>query len=120
MNIRKLLFVILLISLVFSIFCTNVYGAGDVDSIISGMEGYDTNPDTNKITDGINSIYTLVRIVGTGIAVLMVIIVSIRYMITSVESKAEIKKQAIPLLVGAFLIFAASNILGIVGDFVLG
>ena len=119
MKFKKILLSLLIISifLAFTDFVT-VF-ATDIDSILNEMNSVrDLTADQSGVTDGINTIYTLVRIIGSGVSVIMVLILAIKYMTTSVESKAEIKKQAVPLLVGAFFIFATSNLLKIVIEFV--
>ena len=73
---------------------------------------------TNSVIKGVNIIYTIIRAAGTGIALLMVMVLGIKYMMTSVEEKAEIKKQAIPILVGSAFIFATSQLLGMVAKIV--
>ena len=72
----------------------------------------------NSLSKGINIIYTIIRAAGTGIALLMVMILGIKYMLCSVEEKAEIKKQAVPIVVGSAFIFATSNLVSIVGQIV--
>ncbi len=71
-------------------------------------------------TDGIidlgNQIVTVVRTVGVLVAVVILLILGIKYMMGSAEEKADYKKSMIPYLVGAVLIFAASTITGIVYD----
>lgn len=95
------------------------YASDDIGAIIGNMKG-SSKPETtaNSLTKGINVIYTIIRIAGTGIALLMVMILGIKYMMASVEEKADIKKQAIPILVGSALIFATSNIIIIVAKIV--
>ena len=49
-----------------------------------------------------------------GNKVIQVISVGIKYMVGSVEEKAEYKRTMIPFLIGAIFIFAASSIAGII------
>ncbi len=56
------------------------------------------------ITDAISSI-------GIFIAVGALMIIGIRYMVGSVEEKAEYKKTMMPYIVGCFILFAASAII---------
>ena len=55
------------------------------------------------------------------IAVVMVAILGVKYMMGSVEEKAEYKKSFVPLLVGAVLVFGAATIariiVGLAGNF---
>lgn len=81
------------------------FGTGTVDSsqtsIIKSMGG---------------QIIGVVRTVGVLVAVVILLILGIKYMIGSAEEKADYKKSMIPYIVGAVLIFAASTIAGIVYD----
>lgn len=52
--------------------------------------------------------------VGVVISITMVMVLGMKYMLGSVEQKAEYKKSMIPMLVGAILLFASSTIVGII------
>ena len=83
-------------------------------SVISFAEG------EGGVTPGIlklgGQIVGVVRTVGVLVAVVILLILGIKYMMGSAEEKADYKKSMIPYLVGAVLIFAASTITGIVYD----
>ena len=55
-----------------------------------------------------------VQIIGTAVAVIMLIVLAIKYISAAPGDKAEIKKHAVVYVVGAVLLFAASNILGLI------
>ncbi len=65
----------------------------------------------------VGSIITVIRIVGIGIAIIMTTYVAIKYMSAAPNEKAEFKKSATGLIVGAVVLFATSGILGIIADF---
>ena len=65
----------------------------------------------------IGALITLVRIVGTGVAIIMLIVLAIKYISAAPSDKAEIKKHAVVYVVGAVVLFAASGILGIIQQF---
>lgn len=73
--------------------------------------------DTNN-TSGIKSvgqqIIGIVQVVGSLTAVVMLIVLGIKYMMGSTEEKAEYKKTLLPYVIGAILIFAASNLAGMI------
>lgn len=56
----------------------------------------------------------IVQIVGSIIAVIILVVIGIKYMMGSASEKAEYKKTLMPYLIGAILIFAASNLAGVV------
>lgn len=60
---------------------------------------------------------TVIRIVGMGIAIIMTTYVAIKYMSAAPNEKAEFKKSATGLIVGAVVLFATTQILGIIANF---
>lgn len=109
--------IVVALAIIFTILAIGVMSqasqAGDVLGQLTG-EGATVTQD-NIINLG-NSIIAVVRIVGVVIAVVILLILGIKYMMGSAEEKADYKKSMIPYLVGAVLIFAASTITGIVYD----
>ena len=53
-------------------------------------------------------IFTALRIVGTTLSVIILIVIGIKYMLGSAEEKADYKKSLIPYLLGTFFIFATT------------
>ena len=78
------------------------------------INGRDTTTNVNSIGTIGNSIATIIRNVGIVLAVVILMVLGIKYMMGSAEEKAEYKKTMIPYLVGAVLLFAASAIAGMV------
>lgn len=62
-------------------------------------------------------ILLVVQIVGAAIAVVMLMVLGIKYMIAAPDGKAQIKNQIIIYVVGAVLLFGASGIAGIIRTF---
>lgn len=89
-----------------------------VEDIISGMSGATTLVDGKSVTTGLNTILSLVRFVGSGISIIVVLMLGIKYMIASIDEKVEIKKRAIPIVIGCVILFATTNILVIINGFV--
>lgn len=65
----------------------------------------------------IGSLLTVVQVVGSGVAVIMLIVLAIKYISAAPSDKAEIKKHAVVYVVGAVVLFAATGIIGIVRRF---
>ena len=59
----------------------------------------------------------VIRIVGTGIAIIMLTYVAIKYMTAAPTEKADFKKSATAYVVGAIVLFASTNILTIIANF---
>lgn len=69
---------------------------------------------TSSLTNLGGRVVGVVQTVGSIVAVLVLVVLGIKYMMGSTEEKAEYKKTMIPYVVGAVLIFAASNVAGFV------
>ena len=90
-------------------------------SISLADNGWDMeiNPN-NNIGDGGRfkevgrSVINIIRIVGVGIAIIMLIVIAIKFMSSEKKEKAEWKKTLLPYIIGAVILFAASGILQIV------
>ena len=52
--------------------------------------------------------------IGSIISILVLLIMGIKYMMGSVEERAEYKKTLLPYIIGAILVFAASSIAQII------
>ena len=60
------------------------------------------------------TIVTVLKTVGVVVAVVGIMILGIKYMVGSVEQKAEYKKTMIPYIVGCIFIFAIGQIVSII------
>lgn len=65
-----------------------------------------------------NMILGIVRAIGTILSVIMAIMLGIKYLMGSVDEKADFKKTMIPYIVGIVLLFAGSQIVGIIQSLV--
>ena len=65
---------------------------------------------TTKVKSVGGEIVGIIQIVGTIVAVGMMMVLGIKYMTGSAEERAEYKKTLFPYLIGAVLIFGASNL----------
>ena len=98
---------ILAIVLVSIMFATTCF-AGEID--ITKIDGKDGSVDSNKMQSIGNKIATIVRNVGMVAAVVILMVVGIKYMLGSAEEKAEYKKVMMPYIIGALILFGASGI----------
>lgn len=69
---------------------------------------------TKKI---VTSIINIVKIVATGVAIIMLTVLAIKYMSAAPGDKADIKKHAVVYVVGAVVLFGAAGILQIIEAF---
>lgn len=59
----------------------------------------------------------IVQVVAVSVAVIMLIVLAIKYISSAPNDKAEIKKHAVIYVVGAILLFGAAGILGLIQQF---
>ena len=81
---------------------------------------FETKAGTNAATAVKGFGNNILGMVSTGasvLAVIILIVLGIKYMMGSAEEKAEYKKTMIPYIVGAALIFGASVIANVVFEF---
>jgi len=75
---------------------------------------------TNQITAVGQRIMGIVQTVGVVVAVVILMVLGIKYMMGSAEEKAEYKKTMMPYIIGAILIFGATTIANMVYNFANG
>ena len=83
---------------------------GKIDQIAAGS----TDVEDDKIIELGAKIVTIMQTVGIVVAVVILLILGIKYIMGSAEVKAEYKKTMVPYVVGAILIFASTTIVNIV------
>ena len=75
---------------------------------------------TTEIQNFGGNIMGVINVVGVVVAVVVLMVIGIKYMMGSAEEKAEYKKTMIPYLVGAVLVFAGATIVNVVYNVVIG
>lgn len=73
-----------------------------------------TESDTAEVVDKFGIVVSALRTVGIVVFVITIIILGIKYMVASVEERADYKKTMIPYLIGATLFFALTTILSVI------
>ena len=111
-KVSKVLSIILLVAIVMTIVMGTVVNASE--KISSGQQVNNLFTGGNADTSGISgvgaNIVKIITTIGIIVAVIVLLILGIKYMMGSASEKAEYKKTMIPYLVGAVLIFGASAI----------
>lgn len=64
-----------------------------------------------------NIILGILQYIGVGVSIIACLILAIKYMYTSVDEKAEIKKKLIPFIIGGFLVFGAVQLVKLLETF---
>ena len=85
---------------------------------IAGFNPDDIKPLTmdDNLAGKLDGVIGIIQVVGTGVAVIAVVYLGIRYMLSSTEEKADIKKKAIPYIIGTVIFFGATGILRLIAS----
>ncbi len=119
-KLMKVMAVVLLAVMIVAAVSTSVnatmsFDSISTDSVVNGAS--DSSGAASSINRIIGSVLTIVQVVGCGVAVIMLIVLAIKYISAAPGDKADIKKHAVVYVVGAVVLFAASGILQIVKNF---
>ena len=109
-KLTKILTFILLVAVMMTMFTTMASAA---DSTVEQLFNKQAS-NTQGIVNVGGNIVNIITTIGIIVAVIVLLVLGIKYMLGSVEEKAEYKRTLIPFLIGAIFIFAASTIAGIV------
>lgn len=118
---RKIIVCLVIILLLIS--CMSVSFAAIINPVeaMKGMGQDTTNESLDSVANSlgpvINTAIGLIQMVGTGLSLVMVSILGIKYMMAAPNDKAEVKKQITPMVVGCAILFASVNIVQIIANF---
>ena len=107
-------------TIIFLIIFSYVISIVNLSFAVVNPSGYmpDIAPNVNTSTvNMMNKIIGAFQAIGSIVSVLALILIGIKYMMGSVEEKAEYKQTMIAYIIGAILVFGISNISAILYDF---
>lgn len=116
---NKIIKIVLIVTMICgSLFSNSLVYATSVDSVIKGADdfvskGESSNKasiDVGELKDTKNFLYNILLAFGIVITVITGMILGIKYMIGSVEERAELKTALIGYVVSCFVIFGAFGI----------
>lgn len=111
---RKLLFIVVLcVLLIFSININSI-AANEIDTSVY-KNIYEGGTPSQIINIG-NEIIGIIQTVGVGIAVIMLLVIGIKYIMASANERANLKGQLIIYVIGAVLLFAGTTIFSIIAQ----
>ena len=110
---------VLLVVMMLLFTVSTVVNASDIGSVLDKMdEGKDQVGDkTDSIATIGGQFAGILTTIGMVIAVLVLLVLGIKYMMGSASEKAEYKKTMIPYVIGAILILGASAIVKAIFSF---
>lgn len=118
-----MLYITLISLLLISSLANNVLAkdgdAPEIYNVIENPETYKPGTSTSttnadKLKDMANRAIGAIQVVGTILSVAILGAMGIKYMMGSVDERAEYKKTLRPYLLGAIMVFGITNILGII------
>ena len=71
----------------------------------------------HEVTKAINKVIGILQVIGTGISLVVVSLLGIKYMLASPADKADTKKAILPIVIGCVLVFGGVNLVALVADF---
>lgn len=73
-----------------------------------------TTTGTEIFQSKVRNITSILGVIGSITSVVVLIAIGIKYMVGSIEEKAEYKKTLLPYVIGACIVFGISNFVGII------
>lgn len=114
---KNKLLIIAITFLILIIFFIPTYSIATVNPI-ENPENYKpggiSSTDSDKIVAKANPILGAITVVGIVVSVITLTVLGIKYMIGSIEEKAEYKKSMIPYIIGVILLLATSTVVGLI------
>ena len=113
----KTLAVLAMALVILAITVTPVFASASLKWDDVTIQGDTSGSTATAAKDITGMILGVVQVIGVAIAVIMLIVLAIKYISAAPNDKAEIKKHAVVYVVGAVVLFAASGIIGIIRGF---
>lgn len=119
---NKLILVLCIIFTILALGITSFASDTEKSTQLKPSDLFSTGPveGQEEITQLGQSIVGVVQTVGVVVAVVILLVLGVKYMMGSAEEKADYKKSMIPYIVGAVCIFAATTIVNIVYNLAIG
>ena len=128
--IRKMSVVFIILILLMTIYCigVNANSADDGGEDLSDNANFDLNAfdkasdegskkANNMVNNAAANVIGIARIICVAIAIVMLLVIAMKYMISAPGDRADIKKHAVNYVIGAFVLFGISGILTILNNF---
>ena len=77
----------------------------------------DTTPLSGNISDFLTTLVVVVKYIGVAVAIIILLVLGTKYVVAAPGERADIKKSAVPYVIGAFVLFATSGLLSLIQSF---
>lgn len=85
-------------------------GVSDINDIVNGWNPKNALGNDEKLIQRVSVIASLIRTIGILVSIGTLMLMGIKYMLSSVEERARYKETMIPWTIGAVLVFAMTTI----------
>ena len=92
---------------------TNFGLGNDLDEFVNK-----NSPSSSLFSDKVRKLLGIIKYIGVILSVVILIIIGMKYMLGSVEQKADYKKTMMPYIYGTFFLFAGSFVPQLIYDIV--
>lgn len=97
------------------VFSFNIVKAGAMTDVITGGDKFldskkidrATNINYDELKSTSKDLYNMLLVIGIVVAVIIEAVLGIKFMIGSVEEKAQVKDSLVPFIIGCIIIFGA-------------
>ena len=114
-NCKKIIISLLIFILLIFCFSQTIFASWDPK--IQNLADGEIGKAGNRAIDIFGAIINIIQVTGMGIAVVVLVVIGIKYTMASVSEKAEIKNRAHNYVLGCVLIFSGAAILQIIKMF---
>ncbi len=117
---KKLIFSVIILLIVITVFHINPVFSAEFnwkEEITTQAQQQGSNDVMTPVNNIAGAIITITRIICAGVAIIMLIVLAMKYMLSAPGDRATIKKHAVVYIVGAVIMFACTGILGIIQNF---
>lgn len=112
--IKKFMIVLILLICIITIISS-------VNAFAGSIETFNEDKEIGEVQNAIDKMgstaITIIRIASVAIAIVMLLVIGMRYMVSAPGDRADIKKHLIAYVVGAFILFGVNGILTIILKF---
>ena len=89
---------------------TVAFAATNSDTVINQMQKEDIGSQSDQLSKLGGKVLSALQVIGFIAGAIILVVLGLKYMMGSLEEKAEYKKTMIPYLVGAIIVIAAPTL----------
>lgn len=106
----KILTFIATVLIALAMLSTVAFAATNSDTVINQMQKEDIGSQSDQLSKLGGKVLSALQVIGFIAGAIILVVLGLKYMMGSLEEKAEYKKTMIPYLVGAIIVIAAPTL----------